>query len=86
MIGNGGNDTFILTDAQFDDDLNAFRLRPYFTMDLYAAYRFRKWVEVFTAAENIFDSRYDIGLTPNRTIAGPRFVRFGFRFDIMRRD
>lgn len=74
------------SDAQFDDDLNTFRLRPFFTIDAYAGYRFRKWVELFAAAENLFDRRYDIGLTPVRTISAPRFIRLGFRFDLNRRD
>jgi outer membrane receptor protein involved in Fe transport len=74
------------SDAQFDDDLNTFRLRPFFAIDLYAAYRFRKWVEPFAAVENALDSRYDIGLTPVQTIAGPRYLRAGFRFDLNRKD
>ncbi len=74
------------SDAQFDDDLNTFRLRPFFTLDAYAAYRFPKWIEMFGAVENVFDHRYDIGLTPVRTIAAPRFVRVGLRFDLNRKD
>ena len=71
-----------LSDAQFEDDLNKLRLRPYFTMDATAAFRAYKNLEIFTAGENIFNSRYDIGLTPNRTVAGPTFVRFGLRFGL----
>jgi outer membrane receptor protein involved in Fe transport len=74
------------SDAQYDDDLNTFRLRPYITVDGFAAYKFARWIEVFAAAENLFDRRYDIGLTPVRTIAAPRSVRAGFRFDLMRKD
>ncbi len=71
-----------LSDAQFEDDLNTLRLRPYFTLDAFAAYRLRKKMEVFTAIENVFNSRYDIGLTPNRTVAAPRFARVGLRFNL----
>jgi hypothetical protein len=39
-------------------------------------------VEIFAAIENLFNSRYDIGLTPNRTIAAPSFLRFGLRLDL----
>ena len=74
------------SDAQYDDDLNTFRLRPFFVMDAYTSYRFKKWFEIFVAVENVFDNRYDIGLTPVRTIAGPRFVRSGLRLDLSRKD
>ncbi len=70
--------------AQFEDDLNTLRLRPYSTFDAFASYKFKRF-EIFTAIENIFDSRYDIGLTPNRTVAAPRFVRVGLRFDLEKR-
>jgi len=72
------------SDTQFEDDLNTLRLRPYSTFDAFASYKFKK-IELFTAIENTFDSRYDIGLTPNRTVAAPRFVRVGLRFDLEKR-
>lgn len=74
-----------ISDAQFEDDLNTLRLRPYFTMDATAAYRLHKNIELFAAAENIFNSRYDIGLTPSRTVAAPRFLRVGLRFSLGKR-
>ena len=67
--------------AQFEDDLNTLRLKPYSTFDAFVSYKFKK-IELFSAVENLFNSRYDIGLTPNRTIAAPRFVRIGLRFDL----
>jgi outer membrane receptor protein involved in Fe transport len=70
--------------AQFDDDLNTLRLRPFFAVDAFASYRFPKKFEIFAAAENLLNSRYDIGLTPNRTIAAPWFMRLGVRFDLTR--
>jgi outer membrane receptor protein involved in Fe transport len=71
-----------ISDAQFEDDLNMLWLRPFFTLDAFASYGLRKNLEVFTAIENVFDSRYDISLTPNRTVAAPRFVRVGLRFNL----
>jgi outer membrane receptor protein involved in Fe transport len=71
-----------ISDAQFEDDLNTLRLRPFFTLDAFASYHLRKNLEIFTAVENVFDNRYDIGLTPNQTVAAPRFVRAGLRFDL----
>jgi outer membrane receptor protein involved in Fe transport len=67
--------------AQFEDDLNTLRLRSFATFDAFAAYKIYRKLEIFTAIENIFDNRYDIGLTPNRTVAAPRFLRVGLRFD-----
>jgi outer membrane receptor protein involved in Fe transport len=71
-----------LSAAQFEDDLNTLRLRPFATFDVFAAYKLPKNFEIFTAIENLFDNSYDIGLTPNRTVAAPRFVRVGLRFDL----
>ncbi len=71
-----------ISDTQFEDDLNTLRLRPFFTLDASASYRLRKNLKIFTAVENIFDNRYDIGLTPNRTVAAPIFARVGLRFDL----
>lgn len=68
------------SDAQFEDDLNTLRLRPFSTFDVFASYKFPKNVEIFSAIENLFNSRYDIALTPNRSVAAPRFVRIGLRF------
>jgi outer membrane receptor protein involved in Fe transport len=69
-----------ISGEQFEDDANALRLRPFFTLDALGAYRFDKF-EIFAAIENLFDNRYDIGLTPNRTVAAPRLVRVGLRFN-----
>lgn len=69
-----------ISDAQFEDDLNSLRLRPLATFDTLISYRFFKKAEIFTALENIFNARYDIGLTPNRNISAPRFVRVGLRY------
>jgi outer membrane receptor protein involved in Fe transport len=74
-----------ISGAQFEDDLNSLRLRPFFTLDVFASYRFAKKIEIFTAVENVFNNRYDIGLTPNRTVAAPRFARVGLRFDLGKR-
>lgn len=64
---------------RFEDDANTFLLGGYFTADAMASFRATKQFEIFAAAENVFNSRYDIGLTPNRTVAAPAFVRVGLR-------
>lgn len=65
--------------AQFEDDLNTLTLRRYFTLDAFASYKLER-VEIFAAIENATNSRYDIGRTPNLTVASPRFGRIGIRF------
>lgn len=64
---------------QFDDDQNLLPLRPFFTLDALVARRLTSNLEAFAAAENLTNSRYDIGRTPVLTIASPVFVRFGVR-------
>lgn len=65
--------------SQFDDDQNLLPLDPYFTLDAFLSRRITRNLEVFAAAENIFDQRYMTGRTPVRTIGPPLLVRFGFR-------
>ncbi|HEX8287072.1 MAG TPA: TonB-dependent receptor [Pyrinomonadaceae bacterium] len=69
-----------ISSSQYEDDLNSLRLHPFFTLDAFASYKFNKF-EIFAAVENIFNNRFDVGLTPNRTVAAPRFGRIGLRFD-----
>jgi outer membrane receptor protein involved in Fe transport len=74
-----------MSSGQYEDDVNMLRLSPYLTVDTTSAIRVRRGVEVFFTAENVFNSRYDIGLTPNRTIAAPASLRLGLRFDLTKR-
>ncbi len=65
---------------QFDDDLNLFRLEPYFQLDAFAAKKFKEKAQIFAAIENIFSSLYSIGKTPVRTVSSPINLRVGIRF------
>lgn len=65
--------------GQFDDDQNLFPLRGYFTADALASRKLTHRVEVFAAAENLFDSKIEAGRTPVLTLASPRTVRVGLR-------
>jgi outer membrane receptor protein involved in Fe transport len=65
--------------AQFDDDQNRFRLDRFFTLDAFVSRQVASGVELFAAAENLFDQEYDIGRTPLRTIGPPLLARFGVR-------
>jgi len=66
--------------AQFDDDLNLFRLEPYFQLDAFAARKFKENLQVFVGIENLFNSRYSIGRTPVRTVSSPVNLRVGIRW------
>jgi outer membrane receptor protein involved in Fe transport len=64
---------------QFDDDLNVFTLEGFTVWDGSASQQLRRGLNVFAAVENIFDTDYDVGRTPLRTIGWPRTVRVGVR-------
>ena len=65
---------------QFDDDLNLFRLEPFFQLDVFAAKKFEK-LQIFVGIENIFNSRYSTGKTPIRTLSSPINGRIGIRWN-----
>lgn len=67
--------------AQFDDDLNQFRLEPFFQLDAFGAKRFSGNLQIFAAIENVFNSRYSVGRTPIRTVSSPISGRVGFRWN-----
>ena len=68
--------------SQFEDDQNLFRLKPYFTLDLFVSRQIRRNVETFVAMENLFNQRYEVGKTPVTTLGPPILVRAGLRFHI----
>jgi outer membrane receptor protein involved in Fe transport len=65
--------------SQFDDDQNRFRLAPYKTLDAFLARPLSNHLELFAAAENLFNQRYEVGRTPVRTLGPPLLWRVGFR-------
>ncbi|HJQ68858.1 MAG TPA: TonB-dependent receptor [Blastocatellia bacterium] len=65
--------------VQFDDDQNRLKLDRYFTLDAFVSRAVGRGVELFAAAENLFDQEYDIGRTPVRTVGPPLLARFGVR-------
>ena len=67
---------------QFDDDRNQFPLDPFFVLDLYAARRLVRQLEIFAAVENATNSRYTIGRTPVRTLGSPVLAQLGLRFTL----
>ena len=68
--------------GQWEDDLNTLRLRPYFTIDVSGSYKLSRNFEIFAAAENMFNNRFEIGRTPVLTVSPPAFVRVGLRVSL----
>ena len=66
-----------VTGLQFEDDLNAFRLRRATVVDVYAGRSLGRRVQVFVAVENVADNEYDVGRTPILTTGLPRAARAG---------
>jgi outer membrane receptor protein involved in Fe transport len=64
---------------QFDDDQNQFRLRSFSAVDVFASRRIGRKIEIFAAAENLFDTKIEAGRTPVLTLASPRTFRAGLR-------
>ncbi|HKH98748.1 MAG TPA: TonB-dependent receptor [Candidatus Sulfotelmatobacter sp.] len=71
---------------QFDDDQNLYPLGRFYTMDLQIGRNLTRNLEVFAAAENIFDERYNVANTPTATgslfnIGPPLLYRIGLRLN-----
>jgi outer membrane receptor protein involved in Fe transport len=64
---------------QYDDDLNVYKLDGFGVVDVSASQALRRGLHVFVAVENLFDTEYDVGRTPIRTIGWPRTARAGVR-------
>ena len=69
---------------EFDDDLNQFRLGPYFVLSASASRSFGDRLEVFVAGDNLLNRRYAVAETPTPMLASPILVRGGFRLQLAR--
>ena len=72
--------------AQFDDDLNLFRLKPFYVTNLFVGRQICNGLTAYVAAENLFDQRYPVALSapvsaPLQNLGPPIFARVGLRFD-----
>ena len=67
--------------SQYEDDLNSLSLGSYVVVDLSAARALTRWLQVFAAVENVFDTPYSVGRTSEGvvSIGAPRIVRGGLR-------
>jgi outer membrane receptor protein involved in Fe transport len=65
--------------AQFEDDRNELTLGALTVVDVFVSAPLGARFDLFTAVENAFDERFDIGRTPTVTLAPPRLARVGVR-------
>lgn len=70
---------------QFDDDQNMFPLGRFFVLDVMAWRSIGAGVELFTAAENLFNVKYATAATPVTQLGLPITARFGLRYELSRR-
>ena len=74
---------------QFDDDQNLYPLGRFYTMDLQIGRNLTRNLEIFAAAENILDERYNVANTPTANgslfnIGPPILYRLGLRLNFPR--
>lgn len=70
---------------QFEDDQNLLLLDSFFTADAYVGRQLTSYLQLYVAAENIFDQRYEVGRTPVVTIGSPLIARGGLRLRLGKR-
>ncbi|HTR23181.1 MAG TPA: TonB-dependent receptor [Terriglobales bacterium] len=66
---------------QFDDDLNTLPLDRFYTMNFEAGRALNRNIEVFVAAENFTDQRYQVARTPVVNVGPPILARVGLRLN-----
>jgi outer membrane receptor protein involved in Fe transport len=71
---------------QFDDDQNMFPLGRFFVLDAMAWRSIGAGIELFTAAENLFNVKYATAATPIPQLGLPITARFGMRYQFPRRS
>jgi outer membrane receptor protein involved in Fe transport len=69
----------------FDDSANTFVLHPYARFDLSADRKLRHGLSLFAGAQNLLNRSIDAGRTPILTLAAPRLVQAGLRYNFSRR-
>jgi outer membrane cobalamin receptor len=67
--------------AQFDDDLNQFRLAGFATVQAAARQRLSKNVSAIAEIDNALNKEYYVAFTPTPNIGEPRMWRLGLRWD-----
>ena len=66
-----------ITGPQFDDDVNTRLLKRAAVVDVFGGRTLVRRIMAFVAIENLFDTDYEVGRIPIRTLGLPRAVRGG---------
>jgi outer membrane receptor protein involved in Fe transport len=66
----------------FDDDQNQFPLDRFYTMDLQFGRALTRHLDLFAAAENLTDERYQVARTPIINLGPPLLYRIGLRLNL----
>lgn len=72
------------TGRVYDDAANQFVLHPYPRLDVSADRSLRYGLSLYAAAQNVANRAIDAGRTPALTLAAPRLVEAGLRFNLSR--
>ena len=75
---------FRASGRQFDDDRNLFPLDRIGVFDVSLSRPLGRYLEIFVAAQNVFDQRFIVARTPVETYGMPRLVRAGLRLGLKR--
>jgi len=68
----------------FDDSANTFVLHPYARFDVSADRQLTHGLSLFAGAQNLLNRTIDAGQTPSLTLAAPRLVQAGLRYNFAR--
>jgi outer membrane receptor protein involved in Fe transport len=69
---------------EFDDAANEYLLHPYARVDVSAERELGHGFSVYAGAQNVLNRTIDAGLTPILTLAAPRLVQGGVRYELGR--
>ena len=69
---------------EFDDAANEFLLHPYARVDVMAERELGRGFSVYAGAQNVLNRTIDAGETPVLTLAAPRLVQGGLRYELGR--
>lgn len=72
------------TGREFDDAANEFLLHPYPRFDISADRSLWRGLSIYAGSQNIANRTIDAGRTPILTLAAPRLVQAGLRYNLSR--
>jgi iron complex outermembrane receptor protein len=67
------------TGQQYENDINTLPMGEIYLVSLYAAWHATKFLDIYAAVQNLFDSLYVVGRAGVDTVGQPRFIHGGVR-------